>query len=78
MVRTYAGEVTFEELFNQGAAHMREQKDLDKIRPATEVVGAAPAWEDDAMAGLVIPPPDALPPFVPRTRHDEDVPSDEA
>ncbi|SEJ34824.1 hypothetical protein [Demequina mangrovi] len=61
--------MSFEELFNQGAAHLREQKDLDKIRPATEVVGEAPARdEDDATSGLIIPAPDALPAFEPRRR----------
>ncbi|WP_156163540.1 hypothetical protein [Demequina subtropica] len=51
--------MSFEELFNQGAAHMRAQKDLDKIRPATEVVGEAPPFDEDSpLAGLEIPAPE--------------------
>ncbi|WP_156159030.1 hypothetical protein [Demequina gelatinilytica] len=51
--------MSFEELFNQGAAHLREQKDLDKIRPATEVVGEAPPFDDDdPLAELDIPAPE--------------------
>ncbi|WP_156171743.1 hypothetical protein [Demequina rhizosphaerae] len=54
--------MSFDELFNPGLTHTREQKDWDKIRPATEVVGEAPP-RDDAVAGLEIPAPDELEPF---------------
>ncbi len=71
IVPSYADGMTFEELFNQGAAHTREQKDWDKVRPATEVVAEAPP-RDDALAHVVIPLPDHVEPFRLRKPDDED------
>ena len=61
--------MTFDEIFNPGAGHAREQEAVDKVRPATEVVGEAPPLQDDAAdAGVVIPAADALARFEPRRR----------
>ncbi|WP_062519749.1 hypothetical protein [Demequina silvatica] len=59
--------MSFEELFNPGLAHTREQKNLDKVRPATEVVGEAPP-RDDAVAGIEIPSPEQMEPFPEKRR----------
>lgn len=61
--------MTFDEIFNPGAGHAREQEAVDKVRPATEVVGEAPPFPDDAeRAGVVIPRADHIEPFAPRRR----------
>ncbi|MDN4490446.1 hypothetical protein QQX13_06325 [Demequina sp. SYSU T00068] len=61
--------MTFDEIFNPGAGHAREQEAVDKVRPATEVVGEAPPFPDDAeQAGVVIPPLDPVAPFEPKRR----------
>ncbi|WP_062461631.1 hypothetical protein [Demequina soli] len=62
--------MSFEELFNQGVAHAREQKDWDKVRPATELIAEAPDGDHDPIAGLVIPTPDMIEPF--RLKRPED------
>ncbi len=61
--------MSFDEIFNPGAGHAREQESVDKVRPATEVVGEAPPFPDDAeRAGVVIPLAEEIEPFEPRRR----------
>ena len=67
--RAYPEVMTFDEIFNPGAGHAREQEAVDKVRPATEVVGEAPPFDDDARdQGVVIPPVDDVAPFEPKRR----------
>ena len=61
--------MAFDEIFNPGAGHAREQEAIDKVRPATEVVGEAPPFDDAAeQAGVIIPRADQVEPFEPRRR----------
>lgn len=61
-VAPYCGGMSFEEIFNPGLAHTRDQQALDKVRPATEVVGEAPPAQD-RVPDVDIPDPGELAPF---------------